>query len=69
MAAKIAGIRLASGLGGSTRLLQRRFAAGRRGHSAAVVQAVSEKTRAELQERLPGEPVLMRRGRWMSHTA
>lgn len=47
--------RLASGLGGSTRLLQRRLGAARRLSSRQVVQAVSEEARAKIQERLPGE--------------
>lgn len=47
--------RLACGLGGSTRLLQRRLGAARRLSSRQVVQAVSEEAKAKIQERLPGE--------------
>lgn len=49
------------GLGGSSRLLQqsagRRLqqSAARRAHT--VVAALSEETKASIQERLPGEPV------------
>lgn len=58
-AAKTAGMKLASGLGGSTRLLAaRRGAACRRARSTAVVAAVD---RADLRERLPGEQRLCSR--------
>ena len=55
----LAGMKLARGLGGSSRLLQqsaaRRLGGARRAATHPVVAALSEETRARIQERLPGE--------------
>ncbi len=52
-------MKLARGLGGSSRLLQqsaaRRLGGARRAATHPVVAALSEETRARIQERLPGE--------------
>lgn len=58
----LAGINLARGLGGSSRLLQqsaaRRLGGHRRAATHQVVAALSEETRARIQERLPGEKIV-----------